>query len=312
MKNVIVTGGCGFIGSHLVDELLNRGCNVKVIDNLSAESNEKFYKNPNAEYYEIGIEQKERLQESGVFKDVDTLFHLAAESRIQPTLERPSKACFTNFYGTAVILELCKEYGVKKVMYSGTSSAYGLKNVALIHKIMGTKPPALKETMPRDCLNPYSVSKTAAEDLCKMYYSLWGLKTVIFRYFNVYGERQPLKGQYAPVIGIFLRQRANNEPMTIVGDGSQTRDFTHVKDIVQANILAGLSDNEMICGEIFNVGTGTNHSVLDIAKHLGGEYVHVPMRQGEAKETLADISKISTMLDYKPSMKLEEWLDENK
>jgi len=313
MKNIIVTGGCGFIGSTLVDELVSKNYNVRVIDNLSAESNDQFYKNPKATYYEIGIEEKEKLQESEVFQDVDTLFHLAAESRIQPTLENPSKACYTNFYGTAIILELCKEYGVSKVMYSGTSSAYGLKNSNNIRKMLGIKYDAsLKEDMPRDCLNPYSVSKTAAEDLCKMYHTLWGLKTVIFRYFNVYGERQPLKGQYAPVIGIFLRQRADNEPMTIVGDGLQTRDFTHVKDIVQANILASLSENELVYGEIFNVGTGKNHSVLDIANRMGGEYVHIPARKGESRETLANIDKISTMLGYKPSVKLEEWIDQNK
>tara|TARA_R100000008_G_scaffold85433_1_gene75358 strand:- start:32 stop:973 length:942 start_codon:yes stop_codon:yes gene_type:complete len=313
MKNIIVTGGCGFIGSTLVDTLVSKNYNVRVIDNLSAESNPQFYKNPNAEYYEIGIEEKEKLQESGVFEEVDTLFHLAAESRIQPTLERPSQACFTNFYGTAVILELCKEYGVEKVMYSGTSSAYGLKNTNNIKKALGLEhDSSLKEDMPRDCLNPYSVSKTAAEDLCKMYYSLWGLKTVIFRYFNVYGERQPVKGQYAPVIGLFLRQRANNEPMTIVGDGLQTRDFTHVKDIVQANILAALSNNEQSYGEIFNVGTGRSHSVLDIAKYMGGEYIHIPARKGESRETLANIDKISEILGYEPSVKLEEWLDQNK
>ena len=301
MKNVIVTGGCGFIGSHLVDELVSKGCSVKVIDDLSATSNDEFFKNPQAEYHRVNIESRDRLEQSGVFKNADTLFHLAAESRIQPTLERPSKACFTNFYGTAVVLELCKKFGVKKVIYSGTSSAYGLKN-----------PIPLKEDMPRDCLNPYSVSKTAAEDLFKMYHTLWGLETVIFRYFNVYGERQPLKGQYAPVIGIFLRQKKAKEAMTIVGDGLQTRDFTHVKDVVQANILAATSTNEQAWGEIFNVGTGRNHSVLDIAKSMGGEYIHVPARKGESQETLADISKISATLGYAPSIKLEDWINENK
>ena len=301
MKNVIVTGGCGFIGSHLVDELVSIGCNVTVIDNLSADSNEEFFTNPKACYHKVNIESRDRLEETGAFENADTLFHLAAESRIQPTLLRPSKACFTNFYGSAVVLELCKKHNVKKVIYSGTSSAYGLKNSI-----------PLTEDMPRDCLNPYSVSKTAAEDLFKMYHSLWGVKTVILRYFNVYGERQPLKGQYAPVIGIFLRQKAANQAMTIVGDGLQTRDFTHVRDVVQANILSALSDNEKIHGEIFNVGTGKNHSILDIAKRIGGEYAHIPAREGESRETLASIDKISEMLGYEPSVKLEDWIDQNK
>ena len=301
MNKALVTGGCGFIGSNLVDALVNLGCEVVVIDNLSAESNEEFYKNSKATYFAIDIEDEKALRDNKVFEGVDTVFHLAAESRIQPTLERPQKACYTNFFGTAVILNLSKEYGVKRVMYSGTSSAYGLKN-----KI------PLNESMSRDCLNPYSVSKTAAEDLCKMYYTLWGLETVIFRYFNVYGERQPLKGQYAPVIGIFLRQKNAGQKMTIVGDGSQTRDFTHVSDVVQANILAAKSSNKDIFGEIFNVGTGKNHSILDIAKLIEGDYEFLPARHGEAQDTLADINKISQQLNYCPSVKLEDWINENK
>ena len=183
------------------------------------------------------------------------------------------------------------------MVYSSTSSGYGLANE-----------PPLIETMRRDCLNPYSVTKVAAEDLCKMYYTLWGLETVILRYFNVYGERQPLKGQYAPVVGIFLRQQASNEPMTIVGDGLQRRDFTHVKDIVQSNMLAAESDNEKIFGEIFNVGTGHNNSILEISKMIGNNCVHIPSREGEADNTLADISKIKEHLRYKPTIKIEEWL----
>jgi UDP-glucose 4-epimerase len=186
-------------------------------------------------------------------------------------------------------------------MYSSTSSAYGLKNE-----------PPLKEDMPRDCLNPYSVTKVAAEDLCKMYQILWDLRTVIFRYFNVYGERQPVRGQYAPVVGIFQRQVADGELMTIVGGGLQRRDFTHVSDVVQANIRAAESDNRKIFGEIFNVGTGKNHSVLELAKLIGDEIIHVPERPGEAATTLADISKIQKYLGYEPTVKLEDWIDTQK
>lgn len=142
------------------------------------------------------------------------VFHLAAESRIQPSILDPIKACEINFLGSCNVLQTSRIHNVKRLMYSGTSSAYGLKNQS-----------PLKENMKRDCLNPYSVSKTAAEDLFKMYYTLYGLETVIFRYFNIYGERQPLKGQYAPVIGIFLRQKEAGEPLTIVGDGTQRRDL---------------------------------------------------------------------------------------
>jgi UDP-glucose 4-epimerase len=231
----------------------------------------------------------------------DYVFHLAAESRIQPTLERPQRACEVNFLGTCNVLQASRLTKVKRLMYSSTSSGYGLKNE-----------PPLREDMPRDCLNPYSVTKVAAEDLCKMYNSLWSLKTVIFRYFNIYGERQPVRGQYAPVVGIFQRQAAAGQSMTIVGSGLQRRDFTHVSDAVQANMLAAKSDNTEIFGEVFNVGTGINHSVLELAEMIGEGVIHMPERLGEATSTLADISKIQKYLEYEPSMGLEDWINSQK
>jgi UDP-glucose 4-epimerase len=162
--------------------------------------------------------------------------------------------------------------------------------------------------MRRDCLNPYSVSKVAAEDLCKMYYTLWGLPTIILRYFNIYGERQPLKGQYAPVIGIFLRQKEAKEALTIVGDGLQKRDFTHVSDALQANIKAMETEDSSCYGEIFNVGTGANTSVFDIAKLISNHYTFIPAREGEAQTTLADITKIKSKLGYSPQVQLKEWI----
>ena len=296
MSNIsIVTGGCGFIGSHIVDELIKRGHEVIVIDDLSAECNEEFFKNPNATYLEESILNYGAIE--GAFKGASTVFHLAAESRIQPTLERPQDACKVNFVGTCNVLQAAKEHGVGKVIYSSTSAGYGLKNS-----------PPLNEEMTRDCLNPYSVSKVGAEDLCKMYYTLWGLPTVILRYFNIYGERQPLKGQYAPVIGIFLRQRDAGEELTIVGDGSQKRDFTHVSDALQANMKAMETSDESCYGEIFNVGSGTNTSILDIAASISPNYTFIPARQGEAQTTLADISKATAKLGYKPKMQVHEWI----
>ena len=298
-KISIVTGGCGFIGSHIVDELVEAGDEVIVIDDMSAECNEEFYKNDNATYLNESITNYEAIKNA--FKGVSNVFHLAAESRIQPTLERPQEACKTNFVGTCNVLQAAREAGASKVIYSSTSSGYGLKN-----------DPPLSEDMARDCLNPYSVSKVAAEDLCKMYYTLWGLRTVVLRYFNVYGERQPLKGQYAPVVGIFLRQKLANEDLTIVGDGSQRRDFTHVSDVVKANILAANTDDEECFGEIFNVGTGTNHSILEVAKMINHKYTMIAPRPAEAKTTLADISKAKDFLNYQPSVNLEEWINNNK
>lgn len=294
-KKIIVTGGAGFIGSHLVDRLINKGNEVTVIDNQSSDSNGTYYWNEKANNTTYDICDYEKIRP--LFDGVDYVFHFAAEARIQPTLENPILAAKSNVVGTCTILQCAKEAGVKRVMYSSTSSAYGLVNT-----------PPLNETMPNDCLNPYSVTKTGGEELCKMYTKLFGIETVVFRYFNVYGDRQPLKGQYAPVVGIFLRQRKAGEAMTIVGDGEQRRDFTHVEDVVEANIRAATYEN--VVGETINVGTGTNHSVLEIAQKIGGEYKHIPSRKGEAKITLADTNKINSLLKFVPENRLFAYLDE--
>jgi len=182
-------------------------------------------------------------------------------------------------------------------MYSSTSSGYG-----------ENQPPNV-ETQIDDCLNPYSVSKVNGEKLCKMYTDLFGLPTVIFRYFNVYGERQPLRGQYAPVIGIFLRQRSAGEPLTIVGDGNQRRDFTYVGDVVSANILAAIREIDSDAfGHIYNVGTGTNYSVNQIARMFDHETVNIAPRHGETRISLANNQKLRKTFGWEPSMKLEDWL----
>ena len=165
--------------------------------------------------------------------------------------------------------------------------------------------------MTPDCLNPYSVSKIAAENMCKMYSDLFDLNTVNLRYFNVYGERQPLRGQYAPVVGLFLEQWKRGEPLTIVGDGEQRRDFTHVRDVVRANIAAAERASD-IRGEIINVGTGTNHSVNQVANMISTDYKFIPPRPAEARETLADITKAKKLLNYMPSIELSDWIDEHK
>ena len=169
------------------------------------------------------------------------------------------------------------------------------------------------EMQPDDCLNPYSVSKVAGEKLCKMYTDLFGLKTVIFRYFNVYGERQPLRGQYAPVIGIFLRQRAAGEKLTVVGDGEQRRDFTHVSDVVHANYLAAVTDiKDEDYGEVYNVGNGTNYSVNQVARMvtcLDNRITYIPERPGEARETLAQNTLLRLIFGWRPTVDLEDWIN---
>lgn len=290
----LVTGGAGFIGSNLVDKLIDSGYEVLVIDDESATAHDHFYYNEIANYFKFDICDYESIRP--LFNGVDYVFHLAAESRIQPTLENPVGAVRTNTLGTATVLQCAKEAGVKRVMYSSTSSAYGLKNT-----------PPLHENARTDCLNPYSVSKVAGEALCKMYTDLFGLETITFRYFNVYGPRQPLRGQYAPVIGLFLRQKAAGEPLTIVGDGTQRRDFTHVNDIIQANISAMTKGTP---GTLYNVGTGTNTSVVELARMISDVVKFIPERPGEAKVSLADNQLICNDLDWKVTVKLEDYIEE--
>lgn len=289
----LVTGGAGFIGSNLVDSLIDKGWEVVVIDDESSDAHEQFYFNPKAKYVKFSIVNYKAIRPC--FEGVDYVFHLAAEARIQPAIQNPIHAVTVNSVGTCTVLQCAREAGVKRVIYSSTSSAYGLKNE-----------PPLVETMPKDCLNPYSVSKTSGEELCKMYTDLFGLETITFRYFNVYGPRECTKGQYAPVIGLFLRQKANGEPMTVVGDGLQTRDYTHVYDVVQANILATECTEGI--GEIINIGTGTNHSVLDLVNMIQGEHIHIPPRMGESRHTKANNEKAKRILKWEPVMDLKEYL----
>ena len=294
----LVTGGAGFIGSNIVDELINRGYEVVVIDNESADENDRFYWNNEAENYRYNICDYDKIEP--LFKDVDYVFHLAAQSRIQPAIKNPVYTVKVNCEGTANILQASREHGVKKVVYSSTSACYGLMNE-----------PPLHEDMKTDCLNPYSVTKVAAEDICEMNTRLYGLKTVIFRYFNVYGNRQPTKGQYAPVIGLFKKQKDNGEPMTVVGDGLQTRDYTNVSDVVNANILAAESD-DVGGNELINIGAGKSYSVMDLVEMIGGEHIYIPSRPGESRHTLADISRANMLLKWNPKVNLEDWLEENK
>ena len=291
----LVTGGAGFIGSNLVDKLLTMGHEVIVIDNQFSEAHDEFYWNFHGKNYRMDIRDYSLTRK--LYDGVDYVFHLAAEARIQPAIENPIEAVSINSVGTCTVLQCAREAGVKRVMYSSTSSGYGMN-----------EPPNV-ETQPDDCLNPYSVSKVNGEKLCKMYTSLYGLETVCFRYFNVYGNRQPLKGQYAPVIGIFLRQLAAGEPLTIVGDGEQRRDFTHVDDVVNANIKAALANIDDKCfGQVYNVGTGLNHSINEIAAMISDNIINIPPRLGEAQISLANNTKLRETFDWEPTVKLEDWV----
>ena len=289
----LVTGGAGFIGSNLVDYLLERGHNVVCVDNESAD-NDKFHWNEDAWNVNVDITDYKALK--NVFTNVDYCFHLAAEARLQPAINNPIDAVYRNCVGTTTVLQCAREAGVKRFVYSSTSSAYG------------NNPYPNVETQSDDCLNPYSASKAAGEKFCKMYYSLYGLETVVLRYFNVFGERCPTRGQYAPVIGIFDRQKESGEPLTIVGDGSQKRDFIYVKDIARANYLASIMPLKGNIGEVFNVGSAKNYSVQQIADSISDNQTYIAERSGEMDTTLADITKIGETIGWKPEVDVLEWI----
>ena len=291
----LVTGAAGFIGSNLVDHLLEQGHSVIAVDNESAD-NDKFHWN--GACINVTADVTDYNQMKNLFHNVKYVFHLAAESRLQPAIENPIDTIHKNCVGTTVMLQCAREWGIKRFVYSSTSSGYG------------NNPYPNVETQPDDCLNPYSASKIAAEKFCRMYYNLYGLETISLRYFNVFGERCPTKGQYAPVIGIFDRQKESGEPLTIVGNGSQRRDFIHVKDVAKANFLAATTAvDKKYLGEVFNVGSAKNYSVQEIADSISDNQVYIPERKGEMDVTLADITKIGDVIGWKPEIDVLEWIN---
>ena len=293
----LVTGGAGFIGSNLVETLLGIGHTVVCVDNESSDAHDKPYWNSNT--INIRGDIRDQTLMSSAMKDVDYVFHLAAEARIQPAIENPINAVSVNDLGTATILQCARENQVKKFMFSSTSAAYGRNDSPNV------------ETQSPDPLNPYSVTKLNGENLCKMYTELFGLPTVIFRYFNVYGPRQPVRGQYAPVLGIFKRQKDAGEPLTIVGDGNQRRDFVHVEDVARANVMAALADpGEDAYGEVYNIGTGKNYSVNEIAEMFMHEKTYIAPRPGEARVSLANNQKMRNTFGWTPTHDLENWVSE--
>ena len=292
----LVTGGAGFIGSNLVDYLIEQGHEVICVDNESAECNDKFYWNDKACNIIGDITDYDFIK--NCFKDVDYVFHLAAESRLQPAIKNPIEAVYKNCVGTTTILQCAREAGVKRFVYSSTSSGYGFN------------PSPNVETQPDDCLNPYSASKVAAEKFCKMYSDLYGLETVVLRYFNVFGERSPRRGQYAPVIGIFDRQKLSGEALTIVGDGTQRRDFIYVGDVAKANLIAAEATlDKKYFGQVFNIGSGINYSVQEIADAISDNQTYIPKREGEMETTWSNIEKASEVLGWKPEVDVLEWIN---
>ena len=293
MKYVVV-GGAGFIGSHIVDKLVEQNHEVVIIDNLSTGKMENVNPRASVEYIDI-CNENECSAMVEIMSGADALFLLAAKARVQPSIENPVEYEINNTIGTLNVLKCASDAGVRRVVYSASSSAYG-----------NTEKLPSKESDPINPLSPYGAQKYYGEVMCKMFSEVYGLETVSLRYFNIYGERQNVGGAYAMVIGIFADQKLRGEVMTINGDGEQRRDFTYVGDVVNANILASQSE-KVGNGEVINIGNGDNRSINDIADMIGGERIHrEPVI--EPKETLADNSLAEELLGWKPTQNIEDWV----
>ena len=297
IKKAIITGGAGFIGSNLVDKLIDMGVEVHIIDDLSTGFEKNI--NPKATFHKIDISTLNPDLAWYEFKDTDVVFHLAALARVQPSIENPIPFDSVNIGGTLRMLKLAHNLGVKRFVYSASSSCYG----------DATKFPTPEEHSTNP-LSPYGLQKYVGEQYCKMFSEVYGLDTVSLRYFNVYGERMSLEGAYKLAIPIFANQILNGKPLTINNDGEQRRDFTYVGDVVSANILAA-TNPEDLKGEAFNIGNGDNYSVNELADMLGGKKSY-GNKVIEPFQTLANNSKAKNILNWNPTGDLPTWIEKYK
>ena len=294
MVKCIVTGGAGFIGSHLVDRLILENHDVAVIDNLSLGNND--FINLKAIFYNEDITDYNKIRP--LFDKVDVVFHLAADPRLQVSIEKPIETNKININGTLNVFQAAKEAGIKKIIFSSSCAVYG-DQLLPIHEDMAPVPKSL-----------YGLQKLVGENYARLYCELYGMQIVSLRYFNVYGPRKRMDGAYPMVIPIFLKQKLQGEAMTIVGDGEQTRDYVHVSDVVLANIKAWKSD--VSNGTIINIGSGRQTSVNEIAMFIGGDIIHVAGRIGEMRYIEADIKKAKKLLGWEPKIYIEDGIEQLK
>ncbi len=293
MKKALVTGGAGFIGSHLVDRLLNDGHQVIVLDNFSTgrlENLEHHKENEAITIHQVDLHKREKVEP--YFEGVDWVFHMAALADIVPSIKLPYAYHQSNVEGTISVLEAARKHGIKRFIYAASSSCYGI--------------PAhypTPETADIQVEYPYALTKNVAEQYILHWGQVYGLPVVSLRMFNVYGPRSRTSGTYGAVFGVFLAQKLAGQPFTVVGNGEQTRDFTFVTDIVDAYIQVAQSS---ICNEVFNVGSGNTYSINTLVKLLGGEVIYIPKRPGEPDCTFADISKIKSMIGWEACTSFED------
>lgn len=294
----VVTGGAGFIGSHIVDALIDRGDEVHIIDNFFTGKRERI--NPKAVLHEIDIRDFENLR--FLFRGVRGVFHMAAQSRVPFAFREPLLSHEINITGTLNVLLAARDTGVKRVLYPGSYVAYGTPNV-----------PPFREDMNVYPIVPYAIQKCVGEQYCQMVSRFFSLETVVFRFVNVYGPRQSgaSDGPSACVIGIFFEQRKKGEPITVVSDGTQRRDFIHVSDVVRANLLA-MESERVGRGEIINLGTGKNYSMIEVAETIGGPWKFIDARSGETPDILVDITKARELLSWEPRISFQEGIQQLK
>jgi nucleoside-diphosphate-sugar epimerase len=290
---VLVTGGAGFIGSHLVDALVAAGMRVRVLDNFVAGRREDV--NGAAELVQGDIRDASSIADA--FDEVDTVFHVAALPRIPLSIAKPVETHMTNVVGTLNVLIAARDHHVRRVVYSGSSSVYGEQ---------ATLP--LVETMTPNPLNPYALQKYVGEQYARMFHRLFAMQTITLRYFGVYGPRMPDEGSYVLAIAAFLKARREGRPLEINGDGEQTRDFTHVSDVVSANILA--MDCKIADGRAINIGRGENVSMNRVAALIGGPVIYHEGRPGEMRDTFADRTQAERVLGWTPRVSIEQGIAE--
>jgi UDP-glucose 4-epimerase len=293
LKHCLVTGGCGFIGSHLVDRLLAEGHKVTVIDNLASGNpvNLEHHKG-NTRLALVLLDVADHEKVAPHFAKVDWVFHLAALADIVPSVQQPLKYHHANVDGTISVLEAARKAGVKRFIYAASSSCYGIPDQY-----------PTPETAAIRAEYPYAVTKYLGEEYTRYWGKIYGLPVVALRFFNVYGPRARTAGTYGAVFGVFLAQKIHGRPLTVVGDGTQTRDFTFVTDVANACVMAAQSD---LHGEVMNVGSGNTYSVNRLVELLGGEVVYIPKRPGEPDCTFADTAKIERLLNWRPKVNFDD------
>jgi UDP-glucose 4-epimerase len=296
MAKMVVTGGAGFIGSHIVDALVLEGHDVHVIDNYAAGKREDRF-NQKATYHEVDIRYYDEI--ASIIKGAKYVFHEAALPRVQFSIENPIETFEVNVNGLVAVLRAAHEGNVQRVIFASSGSVYGDQQAL-----------PLSETLPVQPKSPYGLQKAIGEQTCKLWSDVYGLSTAVLRYFNVYGSRMDPNGAYALAVGAFLERRKTGRPLIIYGDGTHTRDFTNVKDVVRANMLAAES-GKIGQGEVLNIGAGRNVSVNDLAAMIGGDIERKPERL-EPAHAKADNGRAKELLGWTPTIRLEEGIAELK